>query len=317
LKHQKFLEELNQILEMFIFGVAIATALMPPLCTAGYGLAHNWEYFTGAMYLFTINTIFIGLATFIVLKLLRFPMLKYANSKKRRRIAQAVSVLAVLAMAPAFMSFLSLIKESGVENDYKNFLKTEVEANEQIWLQREKLYFEEKTIKLFINGEVSEILEADLKREIKAYENLADFTLDINGNKTRSVDKISESLDRAYANLDKKDNIIDGLQKQIEELNNTITGLNHQVEAQNSAKNAGIAFSSIAKDAKIRFRDLEYFGYAKMLESKDFIKIDTVVVAGVKWNNSLNDSIVGVKEKELSNWLKQRLNEKDVVIKRE
>lgn len=70
-----------------IFGVAIATALMPPLCTAGYGLAKgNWAYFGQAMYLFTINTIFIALATFLVLKILRFPMLKYANSAKRKRI---------------------------------------------------------------------------------------------------------------------------------------------------------------------------------------------------------------------------------------
>ena len=68
-----------------IFGVAIATALMPPLCTAGYGLAEgNFQFFGGAMYLFTINTIFIALATFVVLKILRFPMLKYANSKRRR-----------------------------------------------------------------------------------------------------------------------------------------------------------------------------------------------------------------------------------------
>ena len=59
-----------------IFGVAIATALMPPLCTAGYGLAvGKWSYFFGAMYLFLINTIFIALATFLVLKLLKFRMI--------------------------------------------------------------------------------------------------------------------------------------------------------------------------------------------------------------------------------------------------
>ena len=60
-----------------IFGVAIATALMPPLCTAGYYLSQgNFNYFFGAMYLFAINTIFIALATFLVLKILRFPMLR-------------------------------------------------------------------------------------------------------------------------------------------------------------------------------------------------------------------------------------------------
>ena len=75
-----------------IFGVAIATALMPPLCTAGYGLAKmlhgeefGFHYAYMAMYLFIINAIFIALATFIVLKLLNFPMHKYANSAKRKR----------------------------------------------------------------------------------------------------------------------------------------------------------------------------------------------------------------------------------------
>ncbi|MFT5982436.1 MAG: putative hydrophobic protein (TIGR00271 family), partial [Ulvibacter sp.] len=74
-----------------IFGVAIATALMPPLCTVGYGLAEavtdnskGLAFAGGAMYLFIINTIFIALATFLVLKLLRFPMIKYANSKRRK-----------------------------------------------------------------------------------------------------------------------------------------------------------------------------------------------------------------------------------------
>src|SRR5690606_17073258 len=82
-----------------IFGVAIATALMPPLCTAGYGLAKaNWEYFLGAMYLFTINAIFIALATFLVLKVLKFPMLKYANSQKRRLISRVATLLAIVVM---------------------------------------------------------------------------------------------------------------------------------------------------------------------------------------------------------------------------
>src|SRR5690606_40637016 len=77
-----------------IFGVAIATALMPPLCTAGFSLANgNMEHFFGAMYLFMINTIFIGLATFLIIKFLKFPMVRYANSQKRRRTAQLASLI--------------------------------------------------------------------------------------------------------------------------------------------------------------------------------------------------------------------------------
>ena len=300
-----------------IFGVAIATALMPPLCTAAYGLAHNTEYFWGAMYLFTINTIFIALATFIVLKVLRFPMLKYANSKKRRRIAQLASVLAVLAMAPAIWTFVKFIKESGFENDYNSFIASEVDSNNELWFQKGILNQDDKKITLYFNGEITNATETDLKNELKGYNAISDFELEINGNKNRSFDKISSAYDRAIAELDKKDNLITDLQNQINELNKNVTGLNQQIEAQNASQKTGVAFSAIAKDAKIRFKELEYFGYAKMLESKDFIKVDTVVVAGVRWDINLNDSIRNIKEKELSDWLKQRLNEKEIVIKRE
>ena len=112
-----------------IFGVAIATALMPPLCTAGYGLAKgNWEYFLGAMYLFTINTIFIAMATFIVLKLLRFPMIKYVNSKKRSRIAKFATLLAIIAIVPAIWTFVNVLKESNFNRDARSFVENELSA---------------------------------------------------------------------------------------------------------------------------------------------------------------------------------------------
>ena len=113
-----------------IFGVAIATALMPPLCTAGYGLAiGNWEYFGGAMYLFTINTIFIALATFLVLKILRFPMLKYANSAKRKLISRLATIVAIVVMIPAVWTFLTVLKESRYERDFNAFVKNDIQSN--------------------------------------------------------------------------------------------------------------------------------------------------------------------------------------------
>ena len=110
-----------------IFGVAIATALMPPLCTAGFGLAKgNMTYFLGAMYLFLINTIFIALATFLVLKVLRFPMLHYANSKKRKQISRIASVLAIVVMIPAVWTFLNVLSESNFNRDAKSFIDLEL-----------------------------------------------------------------------------------------------------------------------------------------------------------------------------------------------
>ena len=93
-----------------IYGVAIATALMPPLCTVGFGLATGniQEISLGAMYLFMINTLYIILATYIVIKLLRFPMINYANSKRRAFIAKLVTFSSLLMIIPAFYSFFGV-----------------------------------------------------------------------------------------------------------------------------------------------------------------------------------------------------------------
>ncbi len=309
-----------------IFGVAIATALMPPLCTAGYGLAtwfkstgevakEGFMFFGGAMNLFTINTIFIALATFIVLKVLRFPMLKYANSKKRKRIAQLASLIAIVVMIWPTITFITVLKETQLKQDYDSFIEKEVRSNNDLWFQKGTPQWDEKIITLYFNGEISEATETDLRNELKGYTKISDFELKFSGNKNRSIDRISDAYDRAIAELDKKDMIISGLEKQIEELEETVSGLNQQLEAQNSTDE--VAFSTLAKDAKIRFDDLEYFSYAKMLESKNFISVDTLSVANIKWKESLSDSLALVKEGELLLWLKQELKTDKIRVKRE
>lgn len=300
-----------------IFGVAIATALMPPLCTAGYGLAEgNLQYFGGAMYLFTINTIFIALATFLVLKILRFPMLKYANSKKRKRIAHLASLIAILVMVPAVWTFVNVLTESRYKRDYRNFLSNEVTSNPNLWLQRENMDMDAKTISLYFNGELAEATISDLENELKGYENIKYFDLKISGNKNRSSDKIIELYDKATIDLEQKDYIIEGLRNEIETLKGNIVSLNNQLE--NKSRNTDdILFASAAKDAKIKFSDLEYFGYAKMLESSDFIKVDTVSVVSLKWNASLNDSLVSIRENEMRAWLKAILKDERFILLKE
>jgi len=293
-----------------IFGVAIATALMPPLCTAGYGLAKgNWSYFGGAMYLFSINTVFIALATFLVLKLLRFPMLRYANSAKRRRIAKFAGLLAVIAMIPAGWTFYNVWGESKLQNDYKQFISNEVESNESLWLQREKLDSDNNKITLYFNGEITDATESDLRNELNKYNNIKEFDLIINGNKNISAERLMDLYDRALITIEERDSILALRQKEIDSIKIKFTEKSNILDAND--------FTSLAKDAKIQFTDLQYFGYAKMLASSDFRKADTIAIANVRWNTSLTDSIMSVKEVELSNWLKQELKLENVVIKRD
>ena len=304
-----------------IFGVAIATALMPPLCTVGYGLAKGGPvglgYATGAMYLFAINTIFIGLATFLVLKILRFPMLKYANSKKRGRIARFAGLLAIVAMIPAIWTFLNVYKESRFDNQITIFMENEIKANSALQLMNFDKDFDGQTLSLNFFNEISEATKQDLLNELSSnpeYPNLRQVKLQVKGSDTKSYELISNAYQDARDELKESKNIITGLQLEIEDLKGEITQLNQQIEHVSNKKD-DVSFSSLAKDAKVRFNDLQYFSYAKMLESKDFIKVDTVSVANVKWNISLSDSLVVVKEKQLGEWLKQELKTDKIIIK--
>lgn len=297
-----------------IFGVAIATALMPPLCTAGYGLAiGNFDYFFGAMYLFTINAIFIALATFIVLKLLGFTMMRYVNSAKRKRIARIASVVALLVMVPAVKTFINVYNETVIEANYKKFLDDEVESNKDLWLLRHKRDDVLKIITLRFNGEIPEAIVTNLKNRVKEYQKIGDFKVDVVGNKSRSVDDISRSLERAYANLDQKDYVIEGLQRDIEVLKKTISNLNSEIE---DADKNSIPFSSIAKDAKIRFSEIREIRFSKVLSTKDFIKIDTFPEASIVWSNKLKKDYVAKKEVELKKWLQKEMKLDTLIIKK-
>ncbi len=304
-----------------IFGVAIATALMPPLCTAGYGLAiGNFSYFFGAMYLFIINTIFIALATFLVLKLLRFPMLKYVNSAKRKRIAQLASVLAIVVMIPAVFTFITVYKESKMNNQIAKFIKNEIERIDSFQLIEYTPDLNAKTIQLKFFNEMTEGEINTLTNQLlinSNYEALKEFKLDVKGSDTKSFDLITTAYKEKRQELQESKNIIAGLQSQIKELNQTISNLNARIEQGNiDDNNKVVAFSRIAKEAKIRYNSLEQIGFAKVLSSKDFIKIDTIPVATISWNKALNDSIINKKEIELRKWLQVEMQLDTLFVRR-
>ena len=114
-----------------IFGVAIATALMPPLCTVGFGLAtRNFDYSLGAMYLFLINTLYIILATYLVIKFLGFPMINYANSRKRLLISRVIAFFSILMIIPALFTFFGVLNKSNFETSANNFIRNEFKGFE-------------------------------------------------------------------------------------------------------------------------------------------------------------------------------------------
>lgn len=305
-----------------IFGVAIATALMPPLCTAGYGLSQgNWSYFFGAMYLFVINTIFIALATFLVLKLLRFPMLKYVNSVKRKRIAQIASLTAIVVMVPAVWTFLNVLKDNKIDNQIKLFIKNEIDNIDDYLLMDDEYYPKTQTLELKFFNEITNAEENSMKNRLLTdprYSALKEVELKIKDSDTKSFDLLTKAYEDKGQELKESRDIIEGLQRKISDLEGTIGDLNNQIEQNAIKRNEKIvAFSRISKEAKIRYNELERLDFANVLSSKDFIKIDTIPQVTIKWNNSINDSIIDFKEKELRSWLQTQLELDTLFMKSE
>ncbi len=296
-----------------IFGVAIATALMPPLCTAGYGLAKgNLEYFLGAMYLFTINTIFIALATFIVLKVLRFPMLKYANSARRRRTSQLASVLAIIVMIPAILTFLNVIKESNFKNDAETFIKNELSAlpNARYIVNNASYIYNkdgESVIQLipFGTDEIPQSTKDLLEQRFSNYGALHSTKLYINQVKNRTINNLEymEEL-RTRDSLD----LMNQQQK--------ISYLEDRVKKLSRLERDQIPFEQLTKEVKINYENIEQFSYSNVINS-NFKTIDTVSVFTVKWIDSLSKEDARKAEKvKLEKWLKLKLNLDTLVVKR-
>lgn len=108
-------------------GVAIATALMPPLCTAGYGLATaQWSYFFGAFYLFFINTVFIATATFLGVKLLRFHSLKTIDVETAKRGRKVISWVVLITLIPAVYMTVNIVKQNVFEGKVNDFVRAEL-----------------------------------------------------------------------------------------------------------------------------------------------------------------------------------------------
>ena len=290
-----------------IFGVAIATALMPPLCTVGYGLA-VWEpkFFLGALYLFSINAVFIALATFFVAKILRFPLVKYANAKKRNRIKYIVMGIAVLAMIPASYTFYNVLKITNFEREARAFIKNEVEANPELFLVDKDYSYETQTIHLHFYSPITKATEADLIKELsdERYSHLAGVQLKIKKGDTDNYELVKDLLN------EKRDEV-KNQRKTINELENRVLDL--ETELEQSVGRKPIDFLSISKDAKIQFNDLKTITFSKALHS-NFKKIDTLAVAEPEWRGGLNDSIKGIKNDELSVWLKGKLKVDTVYV---
>ena len=133
-------------------GVAIATALMPPLCTAGYGLAHgNWHYFFGAFYLFAINCVFIAFSTLLFSKLLKLPRRGLVSETKRRLHRIIITAVVLTVMIPSGYMASRLVRQE-IFNTRANAAIATAKQQEGFFVLRKMLNYRENKVDLIVNG---------------------------------------------------------------------------------------------------------------------------------------------------------------------
>jgi uncharacterized hydrophobic protein (TIGR00271 family) len=134
-------------------GVAIATALMPPLCTAGYGIAHgNWVYFGGAFYLFTINSVFIALSSALVIRFFHVQQRNFIDEKTARRVKRYAFFVAMLTLLPSVYLAYTLVQEEVFKSNAVQFIDHEL-ANERTYVTQSNVDPKSKIIEVTVIGE--------------------------------------------------------------------------------------------------------------------------------------------------------------------
>ena len=286
-----------------IMGVAIATALMPPLCTVGYGLAiANWEYAGGALYLFSINSVFIALSTFMVSKLLRFPLVRYVNSKRRKNTARLASLIAILVMIPSIILFLNLLNQQVFVSKTKDFVQEVIKypGAEVVKFSQD---YKTKVIDVYLLGKpVPQYAINEWQEKAKKEEELQNVVLQIH----QGEDQSSEMAERLSSEV--RAGILEDLyvknQEVVENKDARIRLLEQELLRYRSA---GIPFESVSREAKINYTNIEELSYANNIVT-NFSRIDTIPTFNVRWNKSLSNASKKAEMGKLRQWLQVRLS---------
>lgn len=268
-----------------ISGVAIATALMPPLCTAGFGLATGkWHFFGGAMFLFSINTIFIATATFVIVRFLKFPFEHYLDSKRKKIISNVIYISAFVILIPSVFFFYKLYKQSDFNQTISLFIQDQKENKGVLIFDIDKDYSKKEISFAIIGNKISEKDLNGLKILLshKGYENV----------KINIVKNYQETEGNKNLNQDEK--IL----------------LTSQKIANNQYPIAAV-FEDISKEIHALDTSIVEVSYGRILKS-NFNMIDTIPTFYIQWHEEAVD--VDQKNDKIQNWLRVKTENKKLRV---
>ena len=272
-------------------GVAIATALMPPLCTAGYGLATgNFKFFLGALFLYTINCVFIGIATFFIVKYLKYPPVNFVNKKEEKKVQNIVTIVSVLILIPSVYFAYSLYQEQKFRQEVNEFIENEiVDKGNTLIYKKVNFMSNPKTIELALLGKKLTKQEIEEVNDKLSYYNIDNTTVVFKHNDSDNINLLKNDILNEVSKSDEKDKKILELEQEI---------------SKNSFDDL-----QLLKESKILIPKLNSI----TISNNDFAQGDSLVAKTILVYKS-SEALTNEEEVKLKDWAQQRLNKKNVEI---
>jgi uncharacterized hydrophobic protein (TIGR00271 family) len=289
-----------------IAGVAIATALMPPLCTAGFGLATGkWDFLGGALFLFTINTIFIALATFAVVRFLQFPSVEYVNSTNRKRISQLVYLVSMIIIVPSIFMFYRLYQKSDFDQKVNQIIN-EYKLKHNMVILDLKTNYDEKLVSFATIGKTITSSSVEIWKSNLLDDGFEDVTFDITQNAENMETNLKlENIEKTYLNtqqiLNKKEELIIKYEKENMDLQKQIS----------LSEKSKVPFSVIAEEIKINYENVEELAYSSMFKT-NFKTTDTIPMVYIKWKAGHQNA--NADSKKIQKWLQVKLSKPNLKV---
>ena len=276
-------------------GVAIATALMPPLCTAGYGLATGQLYFFfGAFYLFTINTIFIAIASVWISQLLKFPIRSLIDIEKKKKIERTTNLVIVIVLLPSIYFGYKLVKQEEFQQKANQYILN-VSNFEGNYLLKHSIDPKERKIVLVYGG--TTLLEHQKSAII---EKSSDFNIN------DAAIEIEQGL--AFINITDKNLEVYKLKEQIISLNLSLDEKNAKIDTLLNDQKFG---QQLLNEISTIYSQIIGCSYSETLnynEARSIPMKTSIVVLTV------NAKITNSDKSKIHNWFIQRLNKEEVKI---
>ena len=286
-------------------GVAIATALMPPLCTAGFGLANgNMHYFFGAFYLFFINSVFIAFATTMGVKAMKFSKKQFVDKDREKTVQRIVYSILLLTMTPSVIITYNMIRQNYFETSAFQFVNQQFNLPDiQVLSKTASFENGQKVIRVSLIGqELSKDSILSIESRLPEY-GLTGTKLILSQGFASNREIDLKSLNSMMFKDIYKDN-----QQRIALLNKKVDSLQTVVSRYQQYDTIGIA---ISPEIKILFPLVENIAVTKsVFSSVETGKLDTITLAVVRYAKPMSKA----EQSRFVQWLEARLAVRSIKI---